>query len=239
MRIDLCVGGDLGAWVASQFASMSQIHRVISKDHTAYLGQRCLPHHDLNDVGPFNEEVEVAVLVHYPVLLKAKTIARYKKVYNCHPGYLPFGRGFYPVPWAILDGTPAGATVHEIDSERIDAGPVVYQEQVQYTEADTALSLHSRVREAEKRLVLKLLNALSTETLPVARAPSSARGTYHSRADFESARQMGSSWEGLSAHTLGKYIRAFTFPPFPGLVLRMGDKDYEVKVASMNDPALT
>lgn len=236
--IDLCVGGVLGEWLALRDYSDGHVKRVISRDRTvACFGSMrdvfTRINFDLNDdMGP---SADVAVLVHYPVLLKQATISRYKKVYNCHPALLPFGRGYYPVPWAIIDGTPAGATIHEITDERIDAGPAVYQEQVFYSERDTAASLHERVTKTEQKLLELLFEHLSTGTFPehLRDSPhmvgSYYKGTYHSKAEFEEARNMGDGWQCLSADTLLKYIRAFTFPPYPGLVVRIGGQDMELK----------
>ena len=36
-------------------------------------------------------------------------------VVNLHPSYLPYNRGQYPNVWSIMDGTPAGVTLHYID----------------------------------------------------------------------------------------------------------------------------
>ena len=91
------------------------------------------------------EPSPIGLSVHYPRILKPPLISRYQKIYNVHPGYLPYGRGFYPVFWALWQDTPAGATFHEINAG-IDEGAIVSQTRVEYTEADTGGSLHARVR---------------------------------------------------------------------------------------------
>jgi len=35
--------------------------------------------------------------IHYPRLIKEPLLTRYRRMYNLHPGYLPWGRGYYPV----------------------------------------------------------------------------------------------------------------------------------------------
>lgn len=50
---------------------------------------------------------------------------------NIHPSYLPYCRGRDPVVWSILNGFPAGATLHEI-SLGVDEGDIYYKEEVPY-----------------------------------------------------------------------------------------------------------
>ncbi|MEM9666371.1 MAG: formyltransferase family protein, partial [Bacteroidota bacterium] len=45
---------------------------------------------------------------------------------NLHPGLLPYNRGAYPNVWSLVDQTPAGVTLHQIDAG-IDTGPVLAQ----------------------------------------------------------------------------------------------------------------
>ena len=46
--------------------------------------------------------------------------------FNLHASLLPFNRGAQPVLWSILEGTPLGITIHQID-EGIDTGPIIFQ----------------------------------------------------------------------------------------------------------------
>ena len=59
----------------------------------------------------------VALSIHYPRILSPDELARYEAAYNIHPGFLPWGRGFYPYHWAIVAGEPAGATLHRMTEE--------------------------------------------------------------------------------------------------------------------------
>lgn len=59
-----------------------------------------------------------------------------KDAVNLHPGYLPYNKGFYYYAWAVLDGTPAGVSIHRIVSE-VDAGPIISQKLVQIAGTDT------------------------------------------------------------------------------------------------------
>jgi methionyl-tRNA formyltransferase len=70
---------------------------------------------------------DLFVLLYFDQILKDPLIALPKRgVLNTHPGLLPANRGPTPSFWAIrLKHVTVGATVHMIDSSRIDAGPIV------------------------------------------------------------------------------------------------------------------
>ena len=70
---------------------------------------------------------------------------------NLHPAYLPYNRGAYPNVWSIIEGTPAGTTLHYIDTG-IDTGPIIAQRQVAVEPIDTGETLHRKL----ERLSLEL-----------------------------------------------------------------------------------
>lgn len=45
---------------------------------------------------------------------------------NFHPGFNPFNRGWYPQSFSIINGMPAGATIHKMD-ENVDSGEIIAQ----------------------------------------------------------------------------------------------------------------
>ena len=67
-------------------------------------------------------------------------------VLNLHTGFLPAGRGAHPNVHAILDGEPAGITLHWMDAD-LDTGPVIAQQPVPVSFADTAYTLYQRLQE--------------------------------------------------------------------------------------------
>lgn len=58
------------------------------------------------------------------------------KAVNLHIGYLPYNRGADPNIWSIIDGTPKGVTIHEIDSG-IDTGRIITQRLVDINDSMT------------------------------------------------------------------------------------------------------
>jgi methionyl-tRNA formyltransferase len=71
---------------------------------------------------------------------------------NVHPGYNPINRGWYPQVFALFNGLPVGATIHEIDNE-LDHGKIIARTFVEKNSYDTSLSLYNKVIEAEFELI--------------------------------------------------------------------------------------
>lgn len=71
---------------------------------------------------------------------------------NIHPGFNPYNRGMFPHVFSIVNGKPAGATIHEMDSG-IDTGPMIIQQQVPISDNDTSGSLYKRVLDAEMNIL--------------------------------------------------------------------------------------
>lgn len=72
----------------------------------------------------------IAISFGYRHILRRHVIATAKRpIINLHIAYLPWNRGAHPLFWAAYDGTPAGVTIHEVDSG-IDTGPICFQRKV-------------------------------------------------------------------------------------------------------------
>ncbi len=189
--LDLLAGGTLGAW-AIRNASPALVRQVVCLDDAliAVAAERghevfaCDPH------DPAFRPSPAALSVHFPLILRPELIDGYGgSIWNLHPGMLPYGRGMYPVFWALWEGTPAGATLHEL-SARLDGGPIVEQREVAVLSSDSGGRLHERVQGAERDLFLRWMPRLAAGARPVAR-PQPRGGTYHSRAEFEFMRDEG------------------------------------------------
>lgn len=70
---------------------------------------------------------------------------------NLHPGLLPFNAGAAPNVWPLVDGTPAGTTLH-VMVPALDAGDVVDQVEVPTYPDDTAERLYHRLEDASEAL---------------------------------------------------------------------------------------
>jgi methionyl-tRNA formyltransferase len=231
-RVDLYLGGGVGLW-ALRRVSPEDVRRVFTPDGETAREARALgvEAHEGNANELEFDAAEVGFSVHYPRIIRPHLIAKYRKIYNLHPGYLPWGRGFYPVFWALWEGTPAGATLHEITAG-VDEGPVVAQTRVQYTDSDTGGSLHARVREAEERLFLDYWPRVAAGEEVPARAQSEGQGSSHLKREFFALKREA-NLGGMSAAELLRLARCLTFPGFSGLEVTLGGRKFEVRLEEL------
>ena len=54
-----------------------------------------------------------------------------RPIINLHLSYLPYNRGSHPNFWSIIENTPSGISIHEID-KGVDTGPVIYQKKIKF-----------------------------------------------------------------------------------------------------------
>lgn len=232
-KIDLLLDGDLAHWFLDHMDAQN-LGNVFALDahvaqHARGMGATVFLH-NANEV-TFTPS-PTGLSVHYPRILKPHFIGRYSKIYNVHPGYLPYGRGFYPVFWALWEDTPAGATLHEI-SAGIDEGAIVEQLLVEHTDADTGGSLHARVRAAEKTLLLCYRDRLVRGEALAAQAQQGS-GTYHDRREFYELKQHA-VWKEMTAEQLLKLARCLSFPGYSGLEIEQGGTKFQLRVDPLTD----
>jgi methionyl-tRNA formyltransferase len=210
MSVDLYLDGSIGIWALSQ-VQPNHVGTVVTTDNAvrAYSQQRQFET-VLGAPGAIEfANKNVALSVHYHCIFSATCLARYEKMYNLHPGFLPWGRGYYPVFWALWEQTPAGATLHEI-SIGIDKGPIVAQLPVPYSENDTGGTLHCSVQQAERDLFTMYFSRIvAGDVLPSREQPLG--GSYHSKADFLRVSQSRFS-QDMSPEDRQRLARALTFP---------------------------
>jgi len=231
LRIDLYLGSDVGKWVLDQIEGRS-VGRIVTLDaHIAHLAQDrgYVVSQGAPEALNFRP-AEVGFSIHYPRVFSPRFLVRYRKMYNLHPGYLPWGRGYYPVFWALWERVPAGATLHEITAS-IDGGPIVAQERVAYSAADTGGVLHGCVREAEHRLFLQYWPRVAAgESLPS--VPQAGTGTYHSKREFFEL-QKNAAWDSMSGPELVRLLRAMAFPGYPGLEITLAGRKFELRLEQL------
>lgn len=227
-RIDLFLGGDLGLWALEE-VSPTDILQVFSLDPAILEAAK---EKGIKTVtGDANEAetdtAETGLSVHFPVIFRQSFLAAYRVLYNLHPAYLPWGRGYYPIFWALLEDTPAGATLHEI-TVGVDEGPLVAQKRVEQRPSDTGEDLFHRVREAEKHLFREYWpRILRGERLPS--RPQEGRGTYHTKREFLELKRQA-RWGEMRGEDLVRLIRALTFRGYTGLEITLGGEPFHVRL---------
>ena len=145
--------------------------------------------------------------VHFPLLFPDSVlhIPRIGTL-NLHPALLPYNRGWHTPSWAILDGTPYGATLHWVDGG-VDTGDLALQKPVAVRACDTADTLYARVLDEEIEVLRQALPLLYSNRLP--RIPQQAGGTQHRKAELTSVRHLNLD-EHTSVREVLRRIRALT-----------------------------
>jgi methionyl-tRNA formyltransferase len=166
----------------------------------------------LEAIKTFQPDIGVSILFDY--VLKTEFLALFPLgVVNLHSSYLPYNRGQYPNVWSIVEGTPAGVTLHYID-EGIDTGDLIAQEEVAVEPVDTGETLFRKLEQTCIELFQK--------TWPLIRAGKAQRiiqnkveGTYHTTRDVDRIDAIDLD-KTYTARELIDVIRARTFKPYKG-----------------------
>lgn len=142
-------------------------------------------------------------------------------VVNLHWAFLPWNRGADPNVWAIVDGTPSGATLHWMDAG-IDTGPIIAQIPVTTTFADTGETLYRRLQEASFDLFTREWAAMERRGSWPEGMPQVGTPTVHRRRDLLTLNDTP-----LDARTLN-ILRARTFPGYLGKEMVVDGRTYEL-----------
>jgi methionyl-tRNA formyltransferase len=128
---------------------------------------------------------------------------------NIHPGLNPHNRGYYPQVFSILNGKPIGATIHEM-VEKLDAGPIIDQMEIDCCHWDTSKTLYEKVQNAEVALLYKNFDGIVSGNY---RTWFPETGNYNSLEDFKNQCALDLRQQTNMAEILRK-LRALSHPPF-------------------------
>jgi phosphoribosylglycinamide formyltransferase-1 len=107
---------------------------------------------------------DLVVSAGFMKILGPAFLARYGgRTINTHPALLPAFPGAHPVRDALAYGVKiTGCTVHFVD-EGVDTGPVIAQEAVPVRWHDDEESLHERIKQVERRLMVEVVGRLARD----------------------------------------------------------------------------
>ena len=186
MRTVLCTNGALGARIAHWLAERGDLvglvlHAPDRQRDVAGLAELAVPTWtwpaDLDEVTALRPDCLLSVFFGHRLDASWLAVPAWRSV-NLHPGLLPFNGGANPNIWPLVDGTPAGTTLH-VMSEAIDAGELLAQQEVATRPDDTGASLYERLLDASWDLFVSEWPTITDRT-PTPQAPG---GTYHRVAD--------------------------------------------------------
>ena len=218
--LDLFVGSAVGLSYAAS-VPVERVGRVYVADDDTADRVRTLGHEVFVYPCPVVSAAHLCLSVHFPRVLPARVLSLYEGCYNLHPGYLPHGKGMFPLFWAIWAGEPAGVTLHAMSPD-VDGGPILHQVPVAVGETETMESLRARLAAVEEQLLAevtpKLLAGQRLEDgyAPINQASLQNEGTLHTRRDFEKMRD-DPPLASMSALDLVRLTRAVHLTGFPGV----------------------
>ena len=147
---------------------------------------------------------------------------------NTHPSFLPYNRGKHGNIWSIVEGTPAGASIHYL-RPGIDDGPVLVRREVLVLPTDTGDSLYRRCQQATEDAFKEAWRALRAGKVDALSQADLGSGSYHSARDLKRLDYIDLDQQ-YRARDLIDILRARTFPPHPGARLRSGGKVFQIRV---------
>lgn len=110
-------------------------------------------------------QADVFVVVAFRMLPQSVWSIPPKGTFNLHGSLLPQYRGAAPINWAIINGEKeTGVTTFLID-EKIDTGKMLLKQSIEIDEHENAGTIHDRLMEIGKQLVVKTLDGLENDTL--------------------------------------------------------------------------
>jgi len=94
------------------------------------------------------------ILVYWPWIIPDFLFAKFNNSVNCHPSYLPIGRGAYPHVHALIKNFKWGVTLHKI-FPGIDDGDIWCQKRIKIKKFSNATQLYIKSREEIIKLFKK------------------------------------------------------------------------------------
>jgi methionyl-tRNA formyltransferase len=165
--------------------------------------------------------------VYFGYVLDADILAAASgRAVNLHASLLPWNRGVHTNVWPILDGSPAGVSLHAMQP-RVDAGPVLAQAEVRVDPWDTGASLYRKLEEGGLALLLESWPHLVLARWPG--APQPEGGSSHRLRDFARLDSVDVDVHP-EVRRFFDLLRARSFPPHRGLRVKVGGADVEAKV---------
>ncbi|PZD76621.1 methionyl-tRNA formyltransferase [Mesonia sp. K7] len=156
----------------------------------------------LNDLS-----IDYIIGIHFPYIIPTEVLSIPKIGFlNLHPAYLPYNKGWHTPSWAILEGTPYGATLHFM-SEDLDEGDIIHQKELQVDTDDTANSLYQKVLTLEEEVFKEALEDLVS--LKPKKSKQTHAGTSHIKKDLEKVKELKLEEKYTAREILDK-IRALT-----------------------------
>jgi methionyl-tRNA formyltransferase len=177
-------------------------------------------------------DADVFVVVAFRMLPKEIWQMPPQGTFNLHASLLPQYRGAAPINRAIMNGeTETGLTTFFIDEE-IDTGHIILQTSVAIGPEEDAGSLHDRMMEAGRSLVVQTLEMISTGKVKIVQQQDLSPNIQRKQAPKLFRNDCKIDWQ-LPLQTIHNHIRGLS--PYPAAFTvfhNESGEEYEVKILS-------
>ena len=179
---------------------------------------------------------DIGISAFFGFILKPELIDLFPRgCINLHAALLPYNRGWHTNVWPILDGTPAGVTVHYIDPG-VDTGDIIAQERIPIEPTDTGGSLHEKIIRRQVDL-FKEVWPLLREGKPSRTPQDHSKTTGHRKAELEEISRIHLD-RTYRAGDLIDLLRARTYPPYPSAYYVEGEQRTYVRIELLRQSQL-
>lgn len=171
---------------------------------------------------------DIALSLFFGYILKPDFLQMFPAgVVNLHPAYLPYNRGAHPNVWSIIEGTPAGATLHYLD-DGVDTGDIISRRQVEIEPIDTGEILYRKLETCCVELFKESWSSIRSGVAPRV-AQQSHEGTSHRVKDVEKVDTIDLD-RSYTGRELINLLRARTFSPYSGAYFYAGQQKIGVRL---------
>lgn len=162
---------------------------------------------------------DVFVVVAFRMLPKVVWDMPRLGTFNLHASLLPQYRGAAPINWAIINGeTTTGVTTFLLN-EKIDEGKILLQESIPIAETDTAETIHDKLAEIGKELVVKTVEGLVKNNLcPTAQPDNNSTELKPAPKIFKTDCAIDWNKKG---HDIVNFVRGLS--PYPAATMTLKD----------------
>ena len=175
---------------------------------------------NLNNI---DSNYDLIISAHCKKIFPPKLVNSFRCI-NIHPGLNPYNRGWFPQAFSLINKLPVGATIHEID-EKLDHGPIIFQEEVEIESIDTSFSLYNKIINKEIELFERNFNSIINNTYKTF-IPKNA-GNLNFKKDFDKLCKLSlDNVDTLENHI--NILKALTFDKYKNayFIDSNGDKIY-------------
>ena len=166
-----------------------------------------------------SKKSEILFSVNFGYKIPKRMLDMFSLPINLHMGYLPYNKGKNPNVWAIVEGTPAGVSIHRM-TEKIDEGEIYARKMVKVEIWDTGKTLYEKLERASVELVReKFIDIFEGKLNPI----PNVGGTYHYAKDFRKICKIDLN-DVIQVKKFIDLLRALTFPPYKNAYIEIDGK---------------